>query len=72
MNVEVSVYRGNGKFFAAIGEEVLPVVQMIGPDGEETDDHDDAVVVVAGPDAEGLWVFIDLCSPTERHHDPRH
>jgi hypothetical protein len=40
--------------------ETIPVVRFTGPDGEPTDDVDEAVSCVAGPDASGLWVCIDL------------
>lgn len=60
------IYRRNDKYFALIGEEVLPVTTLIGSDGEEVEDYEDAVVVVAGPDKNSQWVTIELSGPAER------
>ena len=67
-DLEVAVYRRDGKCFALIGEELLPVANMLGSDGEECENYGDAVVVVAGPDKAGLWVTIELDGPIEGMH----
>ena len=52
----------NRKLRVAIMEDgqELPVTNMFDGFGEETDDVDDAVSCVAGPDADGMWVSIDF------------
>lgn len=45
--------------FAIIGDEVLPVTNFMDEDGEDSD-FEHATVVVAGPDADGMWVTIEL------------
>ncbi len=66
MNEEVQVYCKDGKYLAVIGEEVLPVTSMLGTDGEEVDNYENAVVVVAGPDKDQMWVTIELVGPVQR------
>ncbi len=38
--------------------QVLPITNMIDRFGDDTDDVDDAVTCVAGPDRDGRWLTI--------------
>lgn len=51
--------------YAVIGDEVLPVTSWIDGDGDDCE-APDAVVYVAGPDAHGFWVTIDLGTAPNR------
>jgi hypothetical protein len=56
-----TVYFRDGNVTAVLETgEALPVTNMIGSDGEECEDFAHAVVVVAGPDKDGMWLTIEL------------
>lgn len=40
--------------------ECIPITRMVDIDGDETDDIDFAIAVVAGPTSDGQWLTIDL------------
>lgn len=40
--------------------ECIPITMMVDIDGDETDEIDFAIAVVAGPMSDGRWLTIDL------------
>ena len=64
----VDVYLRDGKCWAIVGDETLPVEEMFDSEGEDTTVLDDAVTVVAGPDKRGYWLTIELQGPLGNVH----
>lgn len=41
-------------------DEVLPIVTRLNSDGDETENDDETVVIVAGPMSDGQWLTTEV------------